>query len=99
MFKSKGQRNHEQTLAAIGLVGALVNLAGNSKGRGAERLEAMAQVVAGLGFDPESIQSVEIKWESIRVGGSYELVPVLKMISVGGEVEELKQIERMNEER
>lgn len=89
MFKSKSQRGHEQALA---LIAALGSVAGG-KGRGAERLEALAQVVAALGIAPESIKSVEIDWKTIRANRSDELVPVLRMISADGTTKELEQLD------
>ena len=59
---------------------------------GAERLEALAQVVLALGIAPESIQSVEIDWKSVRVNWSDELVPVLRMVAVDGTKKGLEQL-------
>ncbi|HAT2580741.1 TPA: hypothetical protein I8273_004811 [Aeromonas hydrophila] len=89
MFKSKSQRGHEQALALISALGSVAS----SKGRGAERLEALAQVVAALGIEPESIQSIEIDWKTIRANGSDELVPLLRMISADGTTKELEQLD------
>ncbi len=52
-------------------------------------MEAMAQVVAALGFDAESIKSVEIGWKVID--GEY--CPVMRMESKD-KVDEIVQIER-----
>ncbi len=94
MFKTRTTRNHERALALIGMVSAVAGVAASGKGRGAERMEALAQVVAALGFDAESIKSVEIGWKKIYMDGSYELVPVLTMESIGGETKEIEQTER-----
>ncbi|MNF58427.1 hypothetical protein D3C85_553070 [compost metagenome] len=89
MFKSKSERDHEQALAVIAALGSVAS----SKGRGAERLEALAQVVAALGIAPESIQSVELDWKTIRANRSDELVPVLRMIAADGTKKEIEQLD------
>ena len=94
MFKSKSTKNHEQAVALVGMVSALAASAAGSKGRGAERLEALAQVVAAFGFDPESIQSIEIDWKTIKMDGDDELVPVLKMTAADGSKKEFEQTNR-----
>lgn len=93
MFGSRSKRNHDQALALVGLLGSIASSC-SGKGRGAERMEALAQVVAALGISPESIQSIEIDWKSVRVGGTEELVPVLRMVSVDGSQKEIQQIDR-----
>lgn len=93
MFGSRSKRNHEQALALIELLGEVAS-SRSGKGRGAERMEALAQVVAALGIAPESIQSLEIDWKSVPVDGTEELVPVLRMVSVDGAKNEIQQIER-----
>lgn len=93
MFGCKSKRRHEEALALIGLLGAIAS-PGSGKGAGAQRMEALAQVVAALGISPESIHSLEIDWRSVRVGGTDELVPVLRMVSVDGVKSEIQQVER-----
>ncbi len=53
----------------------------------------MAQVVSALGFNVSSIQSVEIDWKIIRIDGSGELAPVLRMASKDGNVKEISQVD------
>jgi hypothetical protein len=87
MFKRKSTQHNEQALALIGMISSMANASG--KGRGAERMEAMAQVVAAMGFDAESIKSVEIDWKLIN--GEY--CPVLRIKSKEGinEITQKKQ--------
>lgn len=89
MFKSKSERGHEQALALIAALGSVAS----GKGRSAERLEALAQVVAALGIAPESIQSVELDWKTIQVNRSDELVPVLRMVAADGTTKEIEQLD------
>ncbi|MNF23841.1 hypothetical protein D3C85_98550 [compost metagenome] len=88
-FKSSSEREQEKALALISALGTVAS----SKGKGAERLEALATVVAALGIAPESIQSVEIDWKIIRANRSDELVPVLRMVSADGTTKELEQLD------
>ncbi len=88
MFNTRSARQHEKTLALVGMVNSIASAAVGSKGRGAERMEAMAQVVAALGFDAKSIKSVEIGWKIID--GEY--CPTLKMESSGEQIKEMVQI-------
>ena len=90
MFKNRTAQNNEQALALIGMLGDIANKTISCKGRGAERMEAMAQVVAAFGFSPDSIKSVEIGW--IVIDGEY--CPTLKMESVNDEINEIVQIDR-----
>jgi hypothetical protein len=91
MFTS---RNTKETLATIDLIKSLSGLVAGMKGGSTERLEAMAMNVAALGISPETIGQVEINWRTINVGGSEELVPVMRMVSRGGEFKELEQLEK-----
>lgn len=89
MFKTRSTLQNEQALALVSMVSSIANATVNSKGKGAERMEAMAQVVAALGFDAGSIKSVEISWKVID--GEY--CPVLKMESITGKIDEHTQTE------
>jgi len=93
MFKSRSTQQHEQAMALVGMVGSIASATAGMKGRGAERMEAMAQVVAALGFDSASIKSVEISWQIFD--GEY--CPTLKMESTGNNIKEIVQIERTAE--
>ena len=90
MFKTRSTQQHEQALALVSMVNSIASASANSKGKGAERMEAMAHVVAALGFDTQTINSVEIGWQVID--GEY--CPTLKMKSQNTTVKELVQIER-----
>lgn len=92
MFKSRSTKDHEQALALIGMGRAIAGAAASGKGKGAERLEAMAQVIAALGFDAKSIKSVTIDWKTIYISGSHELVPVLKMESGDGGQDDMSRL-------
>ena len=94
MFKQRNQTDTLALVAAIGTMGQVASAAVNAKGAGAERMEAMAQVVAALGFDAQSIKTVEIGWDKLRIDGSTELVPVLKMTAVDDTVQTIVQTER-----
>lgn len=94
MFKSRSTKDHEQALAIIGMGRAIAGAAASGKGKGAERLEAMAQVIAALGLDAKSIKSVTIDWKTIYISGSHELVPVLNIEAADGGIESLEQVER-----
>ncbi len=89
MFKRRSDTKQEQTLALIDMIGSVMSTAATSKGKGAERMEAMALVVAALGFDAKSIKSIEIDWKVID--GEY--CPTLKMKTIDG-IKERVQIER-----
>ncbi|WP_415912303.1 hypothetical protein [Neptuniibacter sp. QD37_11] len=93
MFKSRKEREAEQMIGAINAVANLAHAVNSgdddTKPASVQRMESLAQTVAALGFSPESIGAVEISWEKICCDGSDQLVPVMRMTSVGGEVEKI----------
>lgn len=91
MFTSQKQET-ERIKAVTGMLAAIAGaaaVASQGKAASAERMEALALTVAALGFSPESIESVEIDWRKIYVNGVFELVPVLRMTSVDGSINEI----------
>ena len=93
MFKNK---EHQQTLAVIDLVKSLGNTLAGQKAPSTERLEAMAMNIAALGISPDSIGEIEINWRAIKVDGVENLVPVMRMVSKGGEIKQLEQLDKQS---
>ena len=89
MFKNRSKIQTQQTIELLGVLAAFAEASASSKGRGAERMEAMAQVVVALGFDAQSIESVEVDWKVID--GEY--LPTIKINSKTNS-KEIVQIEQ-----
>jgi hypothetical protein len=93
--KRREQNEHDFNVAALGCIAAIsksIENVSGMKGRGAERMEAMALTVAAMGFDAESVKAVEIDWKVLRLNGDDELVPVIRLLSKDGEtIQELEQ--------
>jgi len=79
-------------MKAMDCIASIMASTANIKGRGAERMEAMALTVAAMGFDAESVKAVEIDWKVLKLNGDDELVPVIRLLSKDGEtIQELEQ--------
>ena len=79
MFGSRRRHQQKMTSEMTKLIGTIVEANAGSKGRGAERLEAMAVAIAAMNVDITKVDEVDIDWKALEVEGDEELVPVLKI--------------------
>lgn len=90
MFGNEKSRGGAEIIAAIASIAAAK---AGSKGASAERLEAMALVVAATCAGGDSVKSIEMDWKVVKVGGTDELVPIMKMEMKDHSMKTIEQVE------